>query len=108
MERMKELFKKFPWPMVILVTWMIVSQYFAMQLVIVPAVMALLGTLFVPILLPVFLILILAPGIFSLASWVALLFRWKILAAILSGVALLIGGGSAALMNWFFDKYVGS
>jgi hypothetical protein len=54
MERAKEFLKKVPWPMVILVTWMIVSQYFAMQLVIVPAVMALLGTLFVPVLLPVF------------------------------------------------------
>ncbi|MBK8617350.1 MAG: hypothetical protein IPN96_09615 [Anaerolineales bacterium] len=108
MERVKEFLKKVPWSMVILVVWMIVSQYFAMQLVIVPAVMALLGTLFVPVLLPVFLILIIAPGVFSLASWVALLFRRKILAAILSGMALLIGGGSAAVLNWFFNEYVGT
>ena len=97
-----ETLKKIPWSWVLTILWLIGSQYAAFQLVILPALFSFFLAIFTPPVIVLSIAMVVIPGLFSLAAWVFLFFRKKLVAVILSGVALGVGLLANGLLNSIF------
>jgi hypothetical protein len=99
-----ETLRKIPWSWVLTILWLLGSQYTAFQLVILPALFSFFLAIFAPPALILSVAMIIIPGVFSLAAWGFLFFRKKLVAIILSGVALGVGILANGLLNSIFPS----
>ena len=91
-----ETLKKIPWAWIVTIVWLIASQIAAFDLVILPALFSFFLAIFTPPVLLVSAAIIIIPAILSLAAWIVLLFKKRLIASILSGLALSFG----LFLNW--------
>ena len=91
-----ETIKKIPWGWIITILWLIGSQIAALDLVILPMLFSFFLAIFSPQVLIVSAAIIVIPAIFSFAAWIVLLFKKRLIASILSGLALSFG----LFLNW--------
>ena len=91
-----ETLKKIPWAWIVTIVWLIGSQIAAFDLVILPALFSFFLAIFTPPVLLVSAAIIIIPAILSLAAWILLLFKKRLIASILSGLALSFG----LFLNW--------
>ena len=86
-----ETLKKIPWLWIVTILWLLGSQIATFDLVILPVLFSFFLAIFSPPVLIVSAAIIGIPALLSVAAWIVLLFKKRLIASILSGLALSVG-----------------